>query len=259
MTRGRAIGGAALLLVLLLLTASYLVFQSGLPDSAAPPPPGDEPAGVSPGDQPPPAPDPPPPPPAPRPETITDRFDEVDAALGDLVAGRVAFNTPERMQFGESRTIALIASPELDAATLSSELRDRIGGVDPIAVETLQIAPLMEAQLEGAPAFEVTALTPARQPVSRISPTEWRWAVRAAQTGTHTLHLIINAIIVVDGERYPRSLDVLNRDIEVDITAGQRVGMFVENNWQWLLGTVVFPLGIWLWSRRSKQSRKPRK
>ena len=253
MTRGRAIGGAALLLVLLLLTASYLVFQSGSPDSATPPPEGNPPVAVSPADRPPPV------LPAPRPAPITDRFDEVDAALGDLVVGRVAFNTPERMRFGESRNIALIASPELDAATLSTELRDRIGGVDPIAVESLQIAPLMEAQLEGAPAFEITALTPARQPVSRATPTEWRWAVRAARTGTHTLHLIINAIIVVDGERYPRSLDVLNRDIEVDITAGQRVGMFVENNWQWLLGTVVFPLGIWLWSHRRKQARKPRK
>ena len=253
MTRSRAIGGAALLLLLLLLTASYLVFQSGAPDSAAPPPEGEQPVAVSPADRPPPV------LPVPRPAPITDRFDEVDAALGDLVVGRVAFNTPERMRFGESRSIALIASPELDATALSTELRNRIGGIDPIAVETLQIAPLMEARLEGAPAFEITALTPARQPVSRSSPTEWRWAVRAAQTGTHTLHLIINAIILVNGERYPRSLDVLNRDIEVEITAGQRVGMFVQNNWQWLLGTVVFPLGIWLWSHRRTQARKPAK
>jgi hypothetical protein len=163
------------------------------------------------------------------------------------------------MQFGESRTIVLIASPALDVTTLSTELRDRIGGADPIAVEMVQIAPLMEAQLEGAPAFDITALTPARQPVSRAAPTEWRWTVRAAQTGIHTLHLIINAIIIVAGERYPRSLDVLNRNIEVDVSAVQRVGMFVESNWQWLLGTVVFPLGIWVWSHRRKKTRRHRK
>ena len=278
MARWPAIAGATLLVVLLLLTASFLLFQPASPDGAPPTTVGNPPVTVPPDA--PPLPDPvvvpspgrvgfgrggrattppTPPRPAPGPETITGRFDEVDAALGDLVVGRVAFNTPERMQFGESRTIALIASPELDATTLSTELRDRVGGVDPIAVEMLQIAPLMEAQLEGAPAFEVTALTPTRQPVSRASPTEWRWVVRAAQTGTHTLHLTINAIIIVAGERYPRSLDVLNRDIEVDITAAQRVGLFVENNWQWLLGTVVFPLGIWLWSRSRKQTRRHRK
>jgi hypothetical protein len=276
MARGRAIlvVGAALLLVLVLLTASFLVFRPPSSGSATAPPVGNPPISV-----PPDAPRPPdavtvPEPgrggfgrggrptarPTPsKPETITDRFDEVDAALGDLVVGRVAFNTPERMQLGESRAIALIASPSLDATTLSTELRDRIGGVDPIAVEMLDIAPLMDVQLEGAPAFEITALTPARQPVSRASPTEWRWVVRAAQTGTHTLHLTINAIIIVAGERYPRSLDVLNRDIEVDITATQRVGMFVENNWQWLLGSVVFPLGIWLWSQRRKQASRHKK
>jgi hypothetical protein len=272
MARWRAIGGALLLVALLLLTASLLVFRSASPGDATPPPVGNPPVNVSP--DPPPPPDPivvpppgrggratipPPPRPVPGPEAITGRFDDVDAALGDLVAGHVAFNTPERMQLGESRTIALIASPELDATTLSTELRDRIGGVDPIAVEMLQIAPLMEAQLEGAPAFEITALTPTRQPVSRATPTEWRWTVRAAQAGTHTLHLAINAIIIVAGERYPRSLDVLNRDIEVDITAVQRVAMFVENNWQWLLGTVVFPLGIWFWSHGRKRSRTRRK
>lgn len=226
----------------------------------------------SPGPAPPPPPRPAPPPPEPDggsgfgrggragqpPIPIADRFDEVDSALGELVQGRIAFNTPERMQYGDSRSIALVASPAMDADTLSTELRNRIGRADPIEVATLQIAPLMEARLEGAPAFEVTALTPLQQPVSRSAPTEWRWTVRAAQTGRHQLHLTINAIITVGGERYPRSLDVLNRDIEVDITAGQRIGMFLGTNWQWLVGTVVIPLAVWLWSKRRNQPRRRR-
>ena len=183
----------------------------------------------------------------------------MDAALEDLVSGNVAFNTPQRMQFRESRTIALIASPKLDATALSEELRQRIGGDDPIAVEALQIAPLMEAQLAGAPAFEVAPLTPTRQPVSRAAPTEWRWNVTANETGTQTLHLTINAIVTVDGERFPRSLNVLDRDIEVEITTMQLVGMFVGENWQWLAGTIVIPLALWLWTNRKGSTRKRRK
>jgi hypothetical protein len=285
MARGmRTIGGVALFLVVALLGAFFLMLRSSAPpDGVDVPPPGATRGNDPPVTAPPrPVPDPPTgggrggfgsrggfgrggrvsqpptsPTPAPAgPGRITDRFDEVDAALGELVAGNVAFNAPERMRFGESRTIALVASPALDAATLSTALRDRIGSADPIEVQALQIAPLMEAQLEGTPAFDITALTPIRQPVSRAAPTEWRWSVRANQTGTHALHLTINAIIIVAGERYPRSLDVLNRDIEVDITAAQRIGMFLEENWQWLLGTVAFPLTAWLWSRRRKQARK---
>lgn len=187
---------------------------------------------------------------------IADRFAEVDAALGELVQGRIAFNTPERMSYGESRPVGLVASPTMDAGTLSKELRNRIGGADPVEIATLQIAPLMEARLEGAPSFEVTDLTPVQQPVSGSAPTEWRWTVRAAETGRHQLHLTINAIITVAGERYPRSLDVLNRDIEVDISAGRRIGMFVATNWQWLLGTIFIPLGLWLWNQEHKKKRK---
>jgi hypothetical protein len=272
---------AVLFVLLVLVGASLLIFRAfGTPhagSSAAPP-------DVIAGPVPPPGPAPPPPPrPAPSPvepgrgvngsggsgfgrggragpptTPIADRFDEVDSALGELVQGRIAFNTPERMRYGETRSFALVASPSMDADTLSTDLRSRIGGADPIEIATLQIAPLMEARLEGAPAFEITALTPVQQPVSRSAPTEWRWTVRAAQTGRHQLHLTINAIITVAGERYPRSLDVLNRDIEVEITAGQRIGMFLGANWQWLLGTVIIPLTVWLWSQRRKQPRRRR-
>lgn len=187
---------------------------------------------------------------------ITSRFDEVDDALQELIAGNVAFNTPERMQFHESRTIALIASPQLDPSALSQELRRRIGRNDPVAVQGVQIAPLMEAQLVGEPAFDMTPLTPPRQPVSRAAPTEWRWTVRAMEDGRHILNLTINAVVTVDNERFPRSLNVLNRDIDVYITAPQRIGMFLSGNWQWLVGTIVIPLVVWLWTNRRKQRRK---
>jgi hypothetical protein len=92
--------------------------------------------------------------PAPRPvdPRSRDRFDEMDAALGDLVSGNVAFNTPEQMRFHESCPITLIASPTMNEASLGEELPKRLGRGDSISVEALQVAPLMEARLDGAPA-----------------------------------------------------------------------------------------------------------
>jgi len=265
-SRGRVAGwliATALVVVAGLGSWVFLSDRSARPGSAALPPPTTTPpppvdGGVGGATA---APPPPPPPPRPspspggpiaRPAPITSRFDEVDDALQDLIAGNVAFNTPERMQFHESRVIALIASPQLDPNALSQELRRRIGGNDPVAVQEVQIAPLMEAQLVGAPAFEVMAITPTRQPVSRAAPTEWRWTVRATETGKHTLNLTINAVVTVGNEDFPRSLNVLNRDIEVYISGSQRVGMFLSGNWQWLVGTIVIPLAIWFYSRNQK-------
>ena len=269
--------GIYVLAVLIAIVTAECGNVADPPAAGAPPsdgsPTGGEPPATA-GSEPPPvveAPPPPPPPvprirpfpptddaPAPRPPDprIRDRFDEVDAALGELVSGNVAFNTPERMRFHESRTITLIASPAMNEESLGEELRERIGGRDPISVEALQIAPLMEARLDGAPAFEVVLLTPGRQPVGRAAPTEWRWSVRADEAGTQTLHLTMNAIVTVDGERFPRSLNVLDRTIEVEITAVQQLGMFVESNWQWVAGTIVIPLGVWWWTNRKKRRRR---
>jgi len=264
-SRGRIAGWLIATALIVAGVAAYLFLTSASSENAAPPP---ETTSPEPAGGPPPAPPPPPsvtprerPSPSPgvpvgRPAPITSRFDEVDDALQELIAGNVAFNTPERMQFHESRTIALIASAQLDPSTLSQELRQRIGGNDPVAVQRVQIAPLMETQLVGAPAFEIAALTPTRQPVSRAEPTEWRWTVRATETGRHTLNLTIIAVVTVDNERFPRSLNVLNRDIDVYITAPQRVAMFLSGNWQWLLGTIFIPVAVWFWTNRRKQYRK---
>jgi hypothetical protein len=262
--RGRIAGWliAAVVVVIAGFAAAYLSLRPAPPPQTTQPPP-DVSAGGPPPSPPPPRPivipreRPTPQPGGPvTPPPLTSRFDEVDDALQELIAGNVAFNTPERMQFHESRAIALIASPQLDPTALSQELRRRIGGNDPVAVQEVQIAPLMEAQLVGAPAFEVMALTPTRQPVSRAASTEWRWTVQAMETGKHTLNLTINAVVTVGNENFPRSLNVLNRDIDVYITAPQRVGMFLSGNWQWLLGTIVIPLAVWLWTNQRKQRRR---
>jgi hypothetical protein len=188
----------------------------------------------------------------PRP-SITERFEEVDTALNELMKGKVAFNTPERMGFQESRTLVLLASPQIEAEALTQELRGRLGASDDVQVSSVAIAPVMEATLEGKPSFDVTALTPMRQPVGGESPTEWRWMVRANEEGKHALHLSMNAVIKVGGEQYPRSLKVFDRDIEVEITMVQRVNRFTSNNWQWELGTVGIPLGLWWWRRRNRE------
>jgi hypothetical protein len=265
------------LAVLIAIVTTACGDAANSPTAGAPPtdvsPPGEEPPATD-GSEPPavvaepPMPPPPSAPAAPLPPTagapaprpvdprIRDRFDEVDAALGDLVSGNVAFNTPEQMRFRESRTITLIASPTMNEASLGEELRKRLGGGDSISVEALQVAPLMEARLDGAPAFEVIPLTAGRQPVGRAAPTEWRWNVRANEAGTQTLHLSIDAIVTVDGERFPRSLNVLDRKIEVEITAVQQLGMFIESNWQWVAGTIVIPLGVWWWTNRKNRRRR---
>ena len=85
---------------------------------------------------------------------------------------------------------------------------------------------------------------------------KWRWNVTANEAGTQTLHLTIDAIVTIDGERFPRSLNVLDREIEVEITTMQQLSTFAETNWQWMAGTIVVPLSVWWWTNRRKRRRR---
>ena len=189
----------------------------------------------------------------------TDRFAAVDSALDELVAGNVAFNTPDRMLLGESRTITALVSPAFEANRLGEELKRRVGSRAAIQVEAIRVAPVMEATLEGEPAFAVHALTPQQQAVGAATPTEWKWTVTAKQDGVHPLHLGIVVILNVEGERTPRSLPVLDRDIVVDVTASQRITGFLSDNWQFILGTLAIPLVGWFAARNSRRKRRPKR
>ena len=199
----------------------------------------------------------------PAPRRPTSGFDETDAALAQLLAGTVAFSTPDRMRLSESRVLGLLISPTLTAEQLAIDLRNRLRGSDEIRSESLQLAPQMEAHIRGD-AFEIEQLTPVRQAVGKGTPTEWRWNITARKSGTHPLHLAISAVLIVEGDRVPRLINVLDRAIEVEITPWQRIQQFSASNWQFIIGTVLIPFGVWLWTRRKTEAthrkghRRPR-
>jgi hypothetical protein len=161
------------------------------------------------------------------------------------------------MRLGERRVLGLLISPTFTAEQLSAELRDRLRGSDEIRSEALQLAPQMEAHVRGG-AFEIDQLTPTRQAVGKGTPTEWRWNITARESGKHTLHLAISAVIIVEGDRVPRLINVLDRVIDVDVTSLQRIQQFSASNWQFIVGTVLIPFGVWLWTRRRSEAT-PRK
>ena len=37
------------------------------------------------------------------------------------------------------------------------------------------------------------------------------------------------------------------------VSPGRRITRFIEDNWQWLLTTLLIPLGIWAYRRRAEQ------
>jgi hypothetical protein len=186
----------------------------------------------------------PPPPERPRYAAV---FEAVDDALKELARGNIAFNVPDAMNLGDIETIVLLVSPALPVGTLQRMIEEK-GTIE--GHQGIRLSETMQARLIGN---GVTPITPEEQAVSGQEPTRWEWQVRAVDQNVQLLHLSLNAILRIEGESVPRTVQTFRKEIRVRVTPGQRVATFLKGNWQWLWATILFPIGTWLWKRRQKQ------
>ncbi len=228
-----AIGTIAIVAVLVFFS-SFLMLSA--PNIMAPPNGG-------------PSPDPKPmPEPEPDSSSGPDPLHGVDELLKQMDFGAIAFNAPGEMNIKDSHQIQLILSLNEAADNLKkaiTEEGEKIGA-------HIQVSDRMEARLSGY-MFQITAVTPETQAVSKSHRTEWKWEIHPKKQGQHRLHLTLTALIDIDGNNTPRAIRTFSEVIEVNVTTTQQIGIFVKNNWQWLWAAILVPVAGWLWKRRKKQ------
>lgn len=181
------------------------------------------------------------PPPPPPPESLGD----VDRLLEGMEFGSIAFNAPTAINIKDSRQIQFLLSLAETAEDLKkaiTEEGEKIGA-------TIKVSDRMEARLSGY-MFQITAITPEIQAVSKRQRTEWKWEIKPKEEGRHSLHLTLTALLGIDGRNTPRAIRTFSKSIEVEVTASQRLGIFFSNNWQWLWAAILVPVAGWLWKRR---------
>jgi hypothetical protein len=154
-----------------------------------------------------------------------------------LPRGEVAFNTPEKMRLGQSVNVEV----KLGKANLAGQLEKLIKEEGQVESHPIKVGNVMEAQLAGA-GFEIIPITPAEQPLSDSTPTEWEWQVKAKQEGTQRLHLTLTVVVFVEGKERRRKIDTFKKDILVEVTSGSRIAGFVYDNVGWIVTGLLFPL-----------------
>ena len=137
---------------------------------------------------------------------------EIDKFYSTAQNANIAFNTPDSLAYGETRVIELL----LDATKSVAELEAAITEEGTKQGAQIHIAERMEAHLTGD-GFDITKITGEAQPVSRTETTKWKWEVRPKRFGQQSLHLAIDAVVIVEGERSTRSIRTFDRDIMVNV------------------------------------------
>lgn len=174
----------------------------------------------------------------------------VDKLLDKMEFGAIAFNAPSNININDSSQIQLL----LSLAETIEELKQSITKEGEKIGASIRVNDRMEARLTGY-MFQVTAITPEIQAVSKSHETEWRWEIHPKKEGMHSLHLTLTALLEVDGHSTPRAIRTFDKDIEVTVTKTQKFMNFFKNNWQWLWAAILVPIVGWLWKRKKAANK----
>lgn len=183
------------------------------------------------------------------PEPVAEpRAEGIDAWLAALPTEALVFNTPPRILYGEQVELRLIVQPGEEGAALQAtfEASRKASQSGEVQVAEARMSEEVGATLV-SPGLAVTALTPERQFVSRVEPTEWRWAVQGSAEGQHELTLSLYAIL--PEHTSVRVLKTFERSLDVEVPPRQAALGFVKDNWEWMWTFLLAPIGGWAWSR----------
>lgn len=188
---------------------------------------------------------------------LAKQFQEIDKSLSQSIKSSIAYNAPQEMKLNETDTIELLLNPSVEPSTLATQLTE--GGQ--VIKATIQVTPRMKAVLLPVPegAFLIQPLHDnAEQLISTTESTKWSWDVTAKEGGTNTLTLVIYRLVTIDGSDNWRIVETYRSDIDVEITAAQRLLLVLD--WKWLGGIIVTAILIpafWRWvDQRKKQNEQ---
>lgn len=172
----------------------------------------------------------------------------IDSILQKMPLGNIAFNTPRAMNLYDTALIHLLLGVKIEIEDLKRMIEEE----GEKAGTCIRVSDRMEARLSGCN-FEITAITPEIQAVTRSEATEWKWEIKPIEEGPQYLHLTLSALLTAEDESTPRVIRTFDRTIEVKVTWVQITKAFVQHNWQWLWAVVLVPLAGWFFKKRKRE------
>ncbi len=174
---------------------------------------------------------------------------QIDSLVKTLRDGKLAFTTPPAVARGESFKQRAMLSLDMT----DGQLRQQLGENGDVVIEATKVGSFMEATLVGSSGLAITSsANDATQIVPSSGAVTWDWSVEGVKEGKQTLTLYLS-LVLPEFEGSPRrSVSQVVRTIDVTVTAKQRWADRARDNWEFVLGTLLVPFGVWLYKTRKK-------
>ncbi len=208
--------------------------------------------------------------------SVDEQFAQVEAELKRSMTGSFSYMAPATMKLDDTFIIQLLINPSLSPDELATkivessglatstmepgELVTNDGAAVNVISDRIEITPRMKAalMLEDLQAFDVQRLNDDDiQFVSATTPTEWQWAIKARKVGDQRIIILISRLVKIDGVESWRPVETYKADINVKVTALQRVSSL---DWRWILtpiiGAALTWWAAWFWRRYDERKKK---
>ncbi len=183
----------------------------------------------------------------------------VEDELKKLAAGRILFNPPQEMTVGETERVE-VRLTKTSIENLSNEsLTEGTRGRGEPQIESVKVGTFMKVHLT-RDNFDIKALSEEEQIVLSEGFTQWEYDVTPLKDGAQKLRIdVIVRIIISNVGEQKRDYGVYEKQINVKVNPVYSTRTFMENNWQWILTTIIGLSGAiigWTMKKRGNQGKK---
>ena len=168
--------------------------------------------------------------------------------MTEIVTGKIAHDIERNMNIYESYMTTVSISKSQDNAVLYKGLNATNFVEAPINVSSQVKVFLIDPS--GGLNFKITPINNEEQFVDIRSNTIWKWNVMPIKKGDNLLILRATIKIFNETSNTFKDVNVFEEPITINSSLITEVKVFMSNNWQYLLSTLLIPFGLWFFKRR---------
>ena len=181
-----------------------------------------------------------------------DKFTNIKQGEGPTwIKGQIVFNPPAQMNLSQTERIQVRISKKYSAELTSSMARKETTVSDSLPVGDIMVVKLLGDD------FDIVTYDDEEQGVTTDGYTQWEFDVTPKTSGDHDLYIKAGIVYFVPNlgptKKY---FPVYEKKIQVKVSIWQMVAGFATTRWEFLLSTIIIPLGVWGFSRWKRESVK---
>jgi len=162
----------------------------------------------------------------------------------EWVKGLIAFNAPAQMNLGQKARVQVRISKQFEKTIIETMKKEGT-----LTSDTLSVGEIMMVKLLGDD-FDITAFDEEEQGVTDEGYTQWEFDVIPRSSGDHELFIKAGIVYYVPNLGSTKKyFPVYEKTITVHVSVWQQVAGFAHDRWEFIVSSILIPVGVWLIAR----------